>query len=195
MNQMINQVTDFFWDLDKKQFNRLALGLIAGALLLLGGTIYLQFRRARFFKKEMTAINVNRTRIKEILEKNEQIKMQQKRAEEILAKDKQFKPKEYLEILLNKLQLMSNLKSSQLNTNDLEKLRAQGYEEVRIEFELININTKQLVDLLSELEKNDRIDIKKVEITKTKQQPTISAILIISTLQHKATTTEVFEVE
>ena len=195
MNSIINQITDFFWNLDKKQFNHIVIGLLAGTTLILGTTIYLQFRRARSFKKEMAVINNNRTSIKEILEKNEQIKMQQKRAEEILAKDKQFKLKEYFETLLNTMQPQPNLKSDPITTKDLENLRAQGYEEVGMDAELVNLNMKQLVDLLSALEQNERIDIKKLEITKSKQQPTIDVMLTIGTLQHKATTAEVFEAE
>lgn len=195
MSQLINQVTDFFWNLDKKNFNQIAIGLLAGVTLILGGTIYIQFRRVKSFKKEMIAVNKNRERIKEILVKNEVIKMQRTRAEEILATDKQFKLKEYIDTLLSKLQLQTNLKSVLITPNDLENLRVQGYEEVRMDLDLINLNMKQLVDLLDELEQKDRIDIKKLEITKSKQQPAIDVVLTISTLQHKVGTTEVFETE
>ncbi len=195
MSQLINQVTDFFWNLDKKNFNQMAIGLLAGVTLILGGTIYGQFRRVKSFKKEMIAVNKNRERIKEILEKNEVIKMQRTRAEEILATDKQFKLKEYIDTLLSKFQLQTNLKSVLITPNDLENLRVQGYEEVRMDLDLINLNMKQLVDLLNELEQKDRIDIKKLEITKSKQQPAIDVVLTISTLQHKVGTPEVFETE
>lgn len=196
MSQITNQVTDFFWNLDKKKFNQITIGLLTGTTIILGGIIYLQFRRTSHFKKEMNIINKNRERVKEILEKNELIKMQRARAEEILAQNKQFKLKQYIEDdLLKQLNLGANLKSDPVSINDLENLRAQGYEEVRMVLDLININMKQLIDLLDILEHNNRIVLKKLEITKSKQQPTIDVTLTMSTLQHKAGAAEVFEAE
>jgi type II secretory pathway component PulM len=49
---------------------------------------------------------------------------------------------------------------------------------------------KQLVDLLQELEQNNRIDIKNLDITKSKKQATIDVQIIITTLQQKIETSE-----
>jgi len=195
MNQIIQYIINFFWKLDNKTFNRLLMGAIATVILIFGILIYTQSKAIRRFKREMVSVNNDRMRTKEILEKNELLKKQQKRAEEILAQDKKFKLKEYIEDLVTQSKLMQNLKADPVTINELEHLRSQGYEEVRMEAELINLNMKQLVDLLHELEQNNRIDIKRLEITKSKKQPTIDVQLTISTLQQKAEASEEFETE
>jgi len=78
MSQIINQITDFFWNLDKKRFNHITIGLLVGTFVLFSGVLYSQFRRISHFKRDMISINKNRERVKSILEQNERIKMQKK---------------------------------------------------------------------------------------------------------------------
>ncbi len=49
---------------------------------------------------------------------------------------------------------------------------------------------KQLVDFLNELEQNNRISIKRLEITKSKTGQTIDVQMTISTLQQKIEASE-----
>lgn len=195
MNRPINQIMDFFWNLDKKQFKNLYIILLTSTLTIFGLTIYLQFNRIKTSQKKMVEINNNRQLINKILEENEILKMRKKRGEEIIAKDKDFFLKKYFEDLVDSHQLRSNLKSVQLITNDPENLRAQGYQEVVIDAILENIDMKQFVELLNDLENKDRIVIKKIELDKSKQQPTINVSLTISTLELKTGTVEAFETE
>jgi len=74
-------------------------------------------------------------------------------------------------------------------------LRGQGYQEVAIDAVLDNIDMKQLTELLHDLENKDRIVIKRIEIDKNKQHPTINVSLTISTLELKTGTMEVLETE
>jgi len=194
MNQIMRPIINFFRQLDNRTFNRMLMVIISGIILIFGTLLYTQLKAVRRYKREMVSINNERMHIKEILEKNELLKKQQKRAKEILAQNKNFFLTEYIENLAKQLKL--NLKAYPITVIDLENLRSQGYEEVRMEAELINLNMKQVVDLLHELEQNNIIDIKRVEITKSKKQPTtIDLALTISTLQQKAEVAEEFETE
>lgn len=185
MNQFVGHITDFFWNLDKKQFNQIAIGVLSTSLVIFIGGLYWQHRRTKSFKAEMITVNNSRMRVKEILDKNELIKMQQHRAEEILDKDTKFFLEDYFDKLIKSMQLQSNVKLDIPITQDLENEHAEGYVEVHIDAEFFNINMKQLVNLLQELEKNERIVIRKLEITKPGPQPTINVVLTISTVQHK----------
>ena len=143
----------------------------------------------------MKKVNNERIQTKELLEKNELLKKQQKRVEELIAQDKQFKLKEAVDQILDKLGIKNNLKTSSISPKELENLRSQGFEEIRMEIEIIKINTKQMTDLLNELQQNKRIDIKKLEIKKAKKEPTIDVQLIITTLQKKTEATDELETE
>ena len=156
---------------------------------------YIHITSINSLKKEMIKVNNERMQTKNILEQNELLKKQQKDVEELIAQNKQFKLKDYFEKTLEKLNIKNNMKAPTITTEPLELLRSQGYEEVRMEVELVKLNTKQLTELLSELEENKRIDIKKLEITKSKKEPTIDVQLTITTLQKMATATEEFEME
>jgi len=135
---------------------------------------------------------------KEILEQNEILKKQQKEVEELIAQDKQFKyiKQEFLKII-DTLNLKNNLKTDPTPvTKELEHLRSQGYEEVQLDIELTKLNMRQLTELLIELEKNKRINIKRLEIAKSKNEPTVEVQpLVISTIQKKAEATEEAETE
>lgn len=197
MNKFISPVTNFFFSLDKKSFNHILIGTLGGIVILLGFFLYLQFHEVRRLKREMIKVNNERMQTKEILEKNEIFKKQQKQAEELIAQDEQFKLKDYFLKLIDKLNLKNNLKTDPVpTTNSLENLHSQGYEEVKMDIELIKLNMRQLTDLLAELEQNKRIDIKKLEILKTKREPTIDVQpLSISTIQKMAGATEEAETE
>ena len=195
MITFFKNMLDFFAHLDKKQMQRLLMATIGGAVLLLALVFYLQFRQVNNFKREMTTVNNARMRIKEILERNELRKKQQKRGEEILSKDKNFKLKEYVNDTVEKLKLQGHAKIGQVTINDVEHLRTTGYDEVKMITDITSINTRELVEFIKELELNERIDIKKIDILKEKDSDAINAQLIISTLQPKAESSIEFETE
>ncbi|HBR70533.1 TPA: hypothetical protein DIC20_03550 [Candidatus Dependentiae bacterium] len=198
MNKFISPITNFFFNLDKKNFNHILIGSISGIIILFGLFLYLQFHEVRRLKREMIKVNNERMQTKEILEQNEILKKQQKEVEELIAQDKQFKyiKQEFLKII-DTLNLKNNLKTDPTPvTKELEHLRSQGYEEVQLDIELTKLNMRQLTELLIELEKNKRINIKRLEIAKSKNEPTVEVQpLVISTIQKKAEATEEAETE
>ena len=198
MNKFISPITNFFFNLDKKYFNHILIGSISGIIILFGLFLYLQFHEVRRLKREMIKVNNERMQTKEILEQNEILKKQQKEVEELIAQDKQFKyiKQEFLKII-DTLNLKNNLKTDPTPvTKELEHLRSQGYEEVQLDIELTKLNMRQLTELLIELEKNKRINIKRLEIAKSKNEPTVEVQpLVISTIQKKAEATEEAETE
>lgn len=195
MMQLFARITDFFARLDKKQMQRLIMVAIGSAFVLLGLVAYFQYRQVQFFRREMITINNARIKVNEILERNEVLKQQQQHGEGIMAKDKNFYLKEHVNSIVSKLGLQNNFKGGPVSINDLENLRARGYEEVKMLADFVGINMRQLVELVRELELNERLDIKKIDIVKAKQSNAIDAQLSISTLQPKAESSLEFETE
>lgn len=194
MNNIIDHVTAIVWHLDRKKFTQIALSIMIGATAVLGIIIYTQHRRDKKFKLAMKNINTQREEVKKILEKNDIIKQYQERAEQVLAQDKNFLLATYIDNeLIAPLQLTQ--KPRRISTNIPENLRDLGYQEVKADLEFTNLDMKQLVDLLEKLEKNNRIDIKKLDITKSKQQPKIDIALTISTIEHRTGTSVNLESE
>lgn len=193
MNQPTQQIIDFFTHLDKKQTKQVLAVGIGSTLLIFSGFIYLQYRQAQFFNREMTNVNKSRIRIKEMLNRYESLKQEQKRGEAILAQDKNFKLKEYINATVEKMGLKNNFTKDQISTSDLERGQAQNFEEIKMDAEFSGINTKQLIDLISILEKNERIDIKKIEVIKKNQN--LDVQILISTLQQKTEVPPAFETD
>ena len=190
MNHIMQTITNFFWQLDNKRFNQVLIGSISLLTMSFGLFLYFQFNTIRRLKRTMVTINTERMQTKELLEKNELLNRQKKRAQEIINQDKNFFLKKYFLEIVNKFSLIKNLKVAPVREISLENLRSQGYEEVRIEAEFVNLNMKQLVDFLNELEQNNRISIKRLEITKSKTGQTIDVQMTISTLQQKIEASE-----
>jgi hypothetical protein len=193
MIKLLEPVTDFFFNIDQKNFRHMLIATLGSVIMLFLLLLYLQFNSVKKIKREMKKVNNERIQTKELLEKNEILKKQQIRVEELIAQDKQFKLKEFIDQMLEKLNI--SIKTSSIRPKELENLRSQGYEEIRMEMELVKLNTKQLTDLLNQLQQSKRIDIKKLEITKSKKDPTIDVQLIITTLQKKTEATDELEAE
>lgn len=187
MSQIINQITDFFWALDKKRFNQITIGVLVGTTLILGGTLYFQWRRIAASKKTMTDINKNRDEIRKILERNEVIKKHQEHAKEIIAQEPDFYLIRYFQELLDKMHLDKNLESKDLQVNRAP-LATPDFVEESIEPRLVDLNMEKLVSLLDALEKKERIIIKRVVITKSKKPQAIDVGLSISTIKAAGTT-------
>jgi hypothetical protein len=185
MNRIIAKVVDFFWELDNTQSKKFLLGTSFGIFALFVLLLYAQFNAITRLRNEMSMINNNRMRINDMLQKNAILKKHKEHVEEIIALDKTFKLKEYIEKLVEKLDLNKQFKRADPSTKDIENLKEQGYSEIYMEAEFINMNMKQLTNLLNELESKDRIDLKRVDIIKAPKKNTIDVQLIITTLQHK----------
>jgi len=183
MIDFLKPIEQFVSTLNKKEFQRYFAIYLASVLVLAGLLIFWQTRKTNKLIKDITYANMQRATVQEILTQDASVKQQKNIVDSTLKERKKFKLQHIFELIVNKLKLQNNLKKSTPFVSNIENLRSAGYSEVRVEASLINLNTKQLVELLDEIEKNPIIYVKYLEITKSGKAPVIDVIITIATLQ------------
>lgn len=179
-------------NLNSKDFLKYGYIAICVILLFTGLIIYRHFSKINSLKKEIKKVNLARQETQVILSKDVEVKKQKDIVDEIIKKGKNFKLLQYFDSIVQNLGIQQNIKSKNITISDLENLTAQGYSEIKLNAEISNLNMKKLVELLDEFEKNERIYIKSLEITKESEQA-IEVNLIIATIQPKEEITEIAE--
>ena len=115
------------------------------------------------------------------------VKKQRQDVNTLLEKDKDFRIKGYFNDLLEYLNISGNKIKSEISEEDLDN----EYTEIKLEAHLINLNTRDLCNLLNEIEKSERVYTKELEIFHFPKKPTtIEVNLTIATLQPKLITSE-----
>lgn len=184
---MLDKLRSLIQDLDRREFYRYLAIFLGSVVFLMIIILYMGQRKISALKKRVTKINVSRQNLQEVLTTFERVKQQKADVAAILEKDKNFKIVGYLNQLISSLQLDGNKAGGfQQSEEPLEHL--PEYNEIKIVVPFTNLNMQQLAELLHELEKNERIYTKQLEITKSPTRPTIDASLTIATLQARAET-------
>lgn len=183
MIDILKPIERFVAALSKAEFKRYLLTYLTSVTILAVILIYWQYSQGSAIKKKIFVANQQREQVSDILTQDQEVQQQKNIVDRALKERKKVKLLDYFEHTVNKLNLQSNLKKNDPFVSNLEHLRSQGYSEVRVEASLINLNTKQLVELLDEIERNTIIYIKYLEITKSGKAPVIDVLLTIATLQ------------
>jgi hypothetical protein len=183
MMNFLKPIEQFVTSLSKKEFQRYAIIYVLSVIVLIGLLIFWQSSRANTIKKKITQTNSQRLTVREILTEDQEVQHQKKLVDSTLKERKNFKLQHFFGLIVKQLQLQNNLKRSDPFVSNLEQLRSSGYSEVRVEASLVNLNTKQLAELLEEIEKNPIIYVKYLEITKSGKAPAIDVLITIATLQ------------
>jgi len=180
------RIKRFFDELDEKKLTQYLFILIGGLVLVLGGITYYTQHRIKTLKNEIKKVNVIREKARDLLSKNAVVNMQRDEVDAILAQDNQFKIKEFFVELVANLNLtaQSSKETELSNPQDLDN----GYSETKLDASFSGISMQRLCELLLQLEKNRRIFLKEVVITKSSQSNAIDVSLVIATLQQKIST-------
>lgn len=179
----LKPIEQFIISLNKKDFKRYAIVYLLSVIGLVALLIFWQSSKANAIKKKINQTNNQRVETREILTQDQAVQKQKKLVDQTLKERKNFKLQHFFGLIIKQLKLQNNLKKSDPFVSNLEQLRSSGYSEVRVEASLVNLNTKQLVELLEEIEKNPIIYVKYLEITKSGKAPAIDVLITIATLQ------------
>lgn len=182
----IRRMKRFFDELDEKNLKQYLFIIIGTIIIILGGITYYTQYRIKTLKNEIKKVNSMREKARNLLSKNAAVNMQRDEVDTILAQDNQFKIKEFFVELVAQLNLSSqSSKDAELsNPQDLDN----GYTETKLDASFSGITMQKLCELLLQLEKNRRIFLKEVVITKSSQNNVIDVSLVIATLQQKIST-------
>jgi len=184
MLDFIKPIEQFIESLSKKELQRYILIYLGSCLAITFGLLYWHYQRVGSLEKRIQAANKQRIETRNILSLEKEVKHQKDIVNQAL-KQRQgnFRLLHFFEDLINKLQLQNNLKRHTVQVEKLTSPHAKGYSEVIVEASLISLNTRQLVGLLDEIEKNTIIYTKYLETTKSGKVPAIDVIIKIATLE------------
>lgn len=190
--KIFNTINEYIINLDEKRFYTYLASAIGVIIFLCIGLIYYYYSSINYWKKQINEINISRDEVKQIIDRDELVLKQREQVNKMLEEMPDFKIEGYFNDLIAKLGLTQNkVTSPNITYGDLGD---KEYREVLLTTQFDNLNMKQLTELLNDIEQNNRIYTKELEITKSKKVPnTIEATLTIATLQRKPETTEVVE--
>jgi hypothetical protein len=181
--EWLKPVNQWISNLGQTEFQKYLAIYLAGVILIAGFIGYRHYSQMAKLRQKIQYVNGLRLDTKNILSRDEEVKHQKNIVDKALKSRHNFKLKHWFEDVISKQGLHNNLQKYNAFVSSLEHLRSQGYSEVRIEASLTGLNTRQLVDLLAEIEKYDIIYIKYLEINRSNKMPVIDVILTIATLQ------------
>lgn len=184
MNAFLHRFKNFLDELDPKQLITYLALTIGTVLLLLCMFVYLGYSRRVALLEELSSLNRNRMRARELLNKQQQVMLKKNEVDVVLNQDRLFYIKDFFDQVVTELGLTKNV-SKEADVGKQVDLK-NNYSETKLDASFANLSTQQLVDLFLRLEKNKRIYIKEIDITKTPQSKAINVTLTIATLQPSA---------
>lgn len=181
---MIVRIKQFIEELGNGTLYQYLAGIAGLVVLITALLFYIGHRHVADLQTEIANMNRYRTEARNLLGKNAVVNERKKLVDEILAQDQTFYIGQYFSQVVSELNLTGN-SSKDAEISSQQDLK-NGYSEIRLDASFTGITMQQLCDLMFRLEKNRRVFIKEVSITKTFSQPTIGVTLIIATLQSAA---------
>jgi len=180
----VESIQTYITGLDRQHLYRFMGGVLVGILVIILLVGYIRYSYIEQSTARLNDINEQRERIKIILTSAQRVKKQRQEVDAMLAKDENFTISGYLETVLKKLHLSDKTTIGEHFQVDLEN----GYRESTRNIKLTGMNMKEVCELLRELEQNERIYMKELEITRSSRQPqTIDVMLSVATLEPRIT--------
>ena len=183
---IIEKVINYINSLDQKNFYKY-LAIFGGVLsVLISILLWYYYSSLTYWKRQVKNTNEMRTQIKEIVDRDELVLKQRQEINKLLTENPDFKIRAYFDELESRLGLTRNRQDIDTMYEDYGD---PEYREVVLTAKFDTMNMKQLTELLNEIEHNNRVYIKSLEIIKSKKIPnTIDVTLSIATLQRKELT-------
>lgn len=180
MVERLEPIRHYIMSLERQRLYRFMAGAIGTILVMVIFVLYMRYSYMEEGMARIADINNERERVQAIVSGAERVKKQRAEVDAMLTKDPDFKISAYLEDVLRKLRLSD--KTTIGEHSQIE--RENGYRESTRKIRLTGMNMKELCELLHELEQNERIYTKELEIARSSRQPqTIDVMLSVATLE------------
>lgn len=174
---MISGIKNFFTNLDRKDFIRYAALYVGICVCIAIGLVSRHIYEIVEKKSKFLALNQARKSIQKSLTKYSLVEQQKKKVDELLVKDKNFYIKKFFDGVAQK----NNVHQNSKETVSKQKLE-NGYIEEALSVTLSAINTKQLCELLQDIENEQRVYIKFVDINKMMNAKKINVTMSVATV-------------
>ena len=173
---VIDSLRDFIRGLDKKEFKLYASLYIGVCIVLVTGIMIRHVYLIREAKSKIKQLNQARHKVQGVLTDFGQVVQQRTKIDALLKKDKNFYIQKFFQDLTQRLSISKDA-TEKPSTQKLEN----GYTEESLNINLLRITTQQLCELLQGIEKEERIYIKNIDISKTVAKK-INVTMVIATL-------------
>jgi hypothetical protein len=164
---------------DQKKIIHAIIGIIIVMTLV---TIFYGWRYisvTRTLTRSLRVLNDQREEARILREKMLRVHNQRTAVDQMLAQEPDFKIGGYVAFLLQKLKLSDKKRLEETSQADVQ----ENYRETEVMLKLGDMNMQNLVELLYAIEQKQRIYIKRLEIERSKKQPSsIDVQLAIATL-------------
>jgi len=179
----MRSMREFFDGMSEREFQRFVAIVSGVTLLAFGLIIFYQYRATSALTYKIGLLNEERDETREILERAQRVSQQQAYANKILRQNEDFKIGGYFKDVLAKLRLAGKQVTETKSTAE----RADNYREVSLTATFTDMNMREVVELLHELGKTERIYTKELQLTKSKKKPgTLDVSLTIGTIIAKS---------
>lgn len=178
---IVESLKNLLGGLDDRQMKLLSGISILLFFIATSTTLYIAVRRVDTSERRIKKVNQLREQAKAILTRHAIVKKQQAEVDTVLERDNSFKIKEFFTTAITKLGLTGSI-SKQPEVTDPQDL-GNGYSEIKLDASFSGVSTQQLVDILYQIEQNERIYTKEVIVTKAPKSATLDLALVIATLQ------------
>lgn len=182
--EWLKSIHQYTKSLESKRLYQYIAAILAAIILMVLGMLYIRHSYIEDALAQIATINEEREKIKRIITSAEKVKKQRAEVNAMLAKDESFKITSYLDTILKKLHLSEKTTIGEHSQVD----RENGYRESTRKIKLVGMNMKELCELLRELEQNERIYTKELEIVRSSRDTqTIDVMLSVATLEPRTT--------
>lgn len=177
---VIDSLRDFIRGLDKKELKLYGSLYMGICVVIVTGIMVRHAYLVREAKNKVKLLNQARNKVQGVLTDFGQVVQQRTKIDALLKKDKNFYIQKFFQDLTQRLVIIKDA-TEKLSTQKLEN----GYTEESLNINLVRITTQQLCELLQAIEKEERIYIKNIDITKTVAKK-INVTMVIATLIPKS---------
>lgn len=189
--KLIKQIQEFIDNLEAKEFYTYMGSLFGLILLLFFLAIYRLYSSIDYYKTQIRKTNVQREEIRELLEMASSTKTQKQTINAMLEADPDFKIANYFKKIVAQIGLTHK---QTLITFPTEERGEKDYNESILSAKFIDMNMKDVTELLEILEQNKRIYTKSLELQRSRKSPrTLEVQLTIATLKPRTELTEYME--
>ena len=181
-NMVTKYLQPIFDRLGMREFQRLAAIMLGIVALLTGVILFWQYRSVSSLVHKIDMVNEERDTIRTILEQAQLVGQEQARVNKILSENPNFKIGGYFKEIVTRLRLAGK----QVTESKSDAERDENYRERTLTASFNDMNMRELVELVDELGKNERIYTKELQINKSKRTPgTLEVTITIGTVMAK----------
>ena len=177
MNKVINSLAQLTANSDREKLFRLVAAIAIVTVLASGIGFYLIYSISDDKLVELRNINNNRKMVSSLIARQLSVENRKSEIFKILKEDENFKIKDYFTKIATRLHL--HTKEEKVTTGQAQG----GFSEVKLSVTLLDLNMKNLCELLQEIEKNPRVYTEKLDIEKAGSSGTLTANIYIATLK------------